>query len=83
MRMITLRKHGLFYGINRNVLFNERSGLQISGALLYALKLGTAFLVTFQFHIVAEDTDLIRFLEYIREIHHTGITDDPTILDVQ
>lgn len=28
-------------------------------------------------------TDLVRFFEYIREIHHTGITDDPTILDVQ
>lgn len=83
MRMITLRKHCLFYGINRNVLFNERSGLQISGTLLYALKLGTAFLITFQLHVVAENTYLVSFLEYIREIHHTGITNDPTILDVQ
>lgn len=81
--MIALWKHCLFYGINRDVLFNERSGLQIGGALLYALELGTAFFVTFQFHVVAEDTDLVRFFEYIREIHHTGITDDPTILDVQ
>ena len=69
--MIALRKHCLFYGINRDVLFNERSGLQIGGALLYALELGTAFFVTFQFHVVAEDTDLVRFFEYIREIHHT------------
>lgn len=60
--MIALRKHCLFYGINRDVLFNERSGLQIGGALLYALELGTAFFVTFQFHVVAEDTDLVRFL---------------------
>ena len=65
--MIALRKHCLFYGINRDVLFNERSGLQIGGALLYALELGTAFFVTFQFHVVAEDTDLVRFFEYIRE----------------
>ena len=62
--MIALRKHCLFYGINRDVLFNERSGLQIGGALLYALELGTAFFVTFQFHVVAEDTDLVRFFEY-------------------
>ena len=81
--MIALRKHCLFYGINRDVLFNERSGLQIGGALLYPLDLSTAFLVALQFHVVAEDTDLVRFFEYIREIHHTGITDDPTILDVQ
>ena len=47
--MIALRKHCLFYGINRDVLFNERSGLQISGALLYALELGTAFLLLQQF----------------------------------
>ena len=60
-RMIALRKHCLFYGINRDVLFNERSGLQIGGALLYTLELSTAFLVAFQFHVVAEDTDLVRF----------------------